>query len=130
VDGGDPSSGAYEEQFMFVSPAFAQTAAEPLGSTGFLIQFMPFILIFVIMYFLLIRPQQRRAATHREMIKNLRRGDVVVMSGGLIGKIAKVIDDSELLLDVGEGGAKTQVRVARGFVQDLRSRGEPVKDAG
>jgi preprotein translocase subunit YajC len=130
VDGGDPSSGAYEEQFMFVSPAFAQTAAEPLGATGFLIQFMPFILIFVIMYFLLIRPQQRRAATHREMIKNLRRGDVVVMSGGLIGKIAKVIDDSELLLDVGEGGAKMQVRVARGFVQDLRSRGEPVKDAG
>ena len=115
---------------MFLSPAFAQTAAEPRGATGFLIQFMPFILIFVIMYFLLIRPQQRRAATHREMIKNLRRGDVVVMSGGLIGKIAKVIDDSELLLDVGEGGAKMQVRVARGFVQDLRSRGEPVKDAG
>jgi preprotein translocase subunit YajC len=115
---------------MFVTPAFAQAAGDPLGSTGFLIQFMPFILIFVIMYFLLIRPQQRRAAAHREMIKNLRRGDVVVMSGGLIGRISKVVDDNDLLLDVGEGGVKTQVRVSRGFVQDLRSKGEPVKDAG
>jgi preprotein translocase subunit YajC len=113
---------------MFVTPAFAQSAGEPLGATGMLIQFMPFILIFVIMYFLLIRPQQRRQAAHREMIKNLRRGDVVVMSGGLIGKIAKVVDDNELVLDVGEGGSKTQVRVARSFVQDLRTKGEPVKD--
>jgi preprotein translocase subunit YajC len=114
---------------MFVTPAFAQ-AGEPLGPTGFLIQFAPFILIFVIMYFLLIRPQQRRAAAHKEMIKNLRRGDVVVMSGGLIGKIAKIVDESELVLDVGEGTPKTQVRVARAFVQDLRSKGEPIKDAG
>lgn len=115
---------------MFVTPAFAQSAAEPLGASGFLIQFAPFILIFVIMYFLLIRPQQRRAATHKEMIKNLRRGDVVVMTGGLIGRISKVVDDNELVLDVGEGGTKTQVRVARAFVQDLRTKGEPVKDAG
>jgi preprotein translocase subunit YajC len=122
------ASGVDEEPFMFVTPAFAQSATDPLGASGMLIQFMPFILIFVIMYFLLIRPQQRRQATHREMIKNLRRGDVVVMTGGLIGKISKVVDDNELVLDVGEGGTKTQVRVGRAFVQDLRTKGEPVKD--
>jgi preprotein translocase subunit YajC len=116
---------------MFVTPAYAQAAAgDPMGASGFLIQIMPFILIFVIMYFLLIRPQQRRAAEHREMIKNLRRGDTVVMSGGLIGKITKVVDDHELMLDVGESGAKMQVRVSRGSVQELRAKGEPVKDAG
>ena len=116
---------------MFVTPAFAQAAAgEPMGAQGMLIQIVPFILIFVIMYFLLIRPQQRRAGEHREMVKNLRRGDTVVMSGGLIGKIVKVVDDNELVLDVGEGGSKMQVRVARALVQDLRAKGEPVKDAG
>lgn len=116
---------------MFVTPAFAQAAGDPMGGpTGFLIQFMPFILIFVIMYFLLIRPQQKRAAEHREMLKNLRRGDIVVMSGGLIGKIAKVVDDTELVLEVGESTGGTKVRVARAFVSELRSKGEPVKDGG
>lgn len=116
---------------MFATPAFAQaTAPDAMGATGFLIQFMPFILIFVIMYFLLIRPQQKRANEHREMIKNLRRGDVVVMTGGLIGKIVKVVDDNELVLEVGEGTGGTKVRVGRGFVAELRSKGEPVKDAG
>lgn len=116
---------------MFVTPAFAQAAAgDPMGASGFLIQIMPFILIFVIMYFLLIRPQQRRANEHREMIKNLRRGDTVVMTGGLIGKISKVVDDHELVLDVGEAGTKMQVRVSRGGVAELRAKGEPVKDAG
>ncbi|WP_181706907.1 preprotein translocase subunit YajC [Chthonobacter rhizosphaerae] len=114
---------------MFVTPAFAQAAGEPAGATAFLIQFMPFILIFVIMYFLLIRPQQKRAAEHRDMIKNLRRGDVVVMNGGLVGKIAKIVDDSEMVLDIGEGAGGIKVRVARGAVAELRSKGEPVKDA-
>lgn len=115
---------------MFVTPAFAQAAA-PGGAGGmeFLVQFAPFILIFVIMYFLLIRPQQKRAKDHKDMIKNLRRGDVVVMTGGLIGKIVKVVDDHEIVLDVGEGGAKVQVRVASALVQQLRTKGEPVKDA-
>ncbi|WP_181704073.1 preprotein translocase subunit YajC [Chthonobacter albigriseus] len=114
---------------MFVTPAFAQAAAgDPMGTTGFLIQFMPFILIFVIMYFLLIRPQQKRAAEHKEMLKNLRRGDTVVMTGGLIGKISKVVDDNEMVLEVGESTGGTKVRVARAFVAELRTKGEPVKD--
>ncbi|MBH0239002.1 preprotein translocase subunit YajC [Methylobrevis albus] len=110
---------------MFVTPAFAQAAADPMGTTGFLIQIMPFLLIFVIMYFLIIRPQRQRQKAHLEMIKNLRRGDTVVTSGGLIGKIVKIVDDTELQLDVGEG---TKVRIARSFVQDLRAKGEPVKE--
>lgn len=113
---------------MFVTPAFAQAAGAAPGSADFLIQFAPFILIFVIMYFLLIRPQQRRAKEHKEMLKNLRRGDVVVMQGGLIGKIAKVVDENELLLDVGDGTTKVNVRVAAALVQQMRSKGEPVKD--
>ena len=113
---------------MFVTPAYAQAAGAAPGGADFLIQFAPFILIFVIMYFLLIRPQQRKAKEHRDMLKNLRRGDVVVMQGGLIGKIVKVVDESELLLDVGDGTAKVQVRVAAGLVQQLRSKGEPVKE--
>ena len=88
-----------------------------------------FALIGLAMYFLLIRPQQKRTKDHREMLKSLRRGDVVVMSGGLIGKIAKVVDDNELLLDVGDGTAQVQVRVAPAMVQQLRAKGEPVKDA-
>ena len=115
---------------MFVTPAFAQAAGEPVGTTAFLIQIVPFVLIFVIMYFLLIRPQKKRADAHREMIKNLRRGDTVVMAGGLIGKISKVVDDNEMVLDVGEAGSKMQVRVSRQSVQELRAKGEPVKDAG
>ena len=113
---------------MFVTPAYAQAAGAAPGGTDFLIQFAPFILIFVIMYFLLIRPQQRKAKEHRDMLKNLRRGDVVEMQGGLIGKIQKVVDDNELLLDVGDGTTKVQVRVAAGLVQQLRSKGEPVKE--
>lgn len=115
---------------MFVTDAFAQAAGAEMGSTGFLIQIVPFLLIFVIMYFLMIRPQQRRAAEHREMVKNLRRGDTVVLSGGLIGKVTKVVDDNELVLDVGDGAAKVPVRVARVSVTELRAKGEPVKDAG
>ncbi len=111
---------------MFVTPAYAQGA----GAAGpdMLVSILPFVLIFVIMYFLLIRPQQRKAKEHRDMLKNLRRGDVVVMQGGLIGKIQKVVDDNELLLDVGDGTTKVQVRVAAGLVQQLRSKGEPVKE--
>jgi len=108
---------------MFVTPAYAQTAA-PGGGT-FLVQLLPFILIFVIMYFLIIRPQRQRVKQHQEMIKNIRRGDTVVTNGGLIGKVSKVVDDNELEVQISEG---TKVRVARGMVAEVRSKGEPVKD--
>ena len=106
-----------------ITPAYAQSASA-LGGTDMLIQVVPFILIFVIMYFLMIRPQQKRQKDHQEMIKNVRRGDQIVMSGGLIGKIVKVTDDAELELEIADG---VRVRVSRSAIADVRSKGEPVK---
>ena len=108
-----------------ITPAYAQSASA-LGGTDMLIQVVPFILIFVIMYFLMIRPQQKRQKDHQEMIKNVRRGDQIVMSGGLIGKIVKVTDDAELELEIADG---VRVRVSRSAIADVRSKGEPVKSS-
>ncbi|BCJ91067.1 preprotein translocase subunit YajC [Terrihabitans soli] len=107
---------------MFATPAFAQ-AAGPGGEGGFLLSIMPFLLIFVIMYFLVIRPQQRRMKQHKEMIGNIRRGDTIVTTGGIIGKVTKVVDEQELELQIADN---VKVRVARGMVSDVRAKGEPV----
>lgn len=106
-----------------ITPAYAQTASA-LGGSEMLMQVVPFILIFVIMYFLMIRPQQKRQKDHQEMVKNVRRGDQVVMSGGLIGKVAKVTDDNEVELEIADN---VRVRVTRASIADVRSKGEPVK---
>ncbi|KRE04149.1 MAG: preprotein translocase subunit YajC [Hyphomicrobiales bacterium] len=90
-----------------------------------LIQLVPFLLIFVIMWFLIIRPQQRRAKSHQELIKNVRRGDTVVTSGGMIAKVSKVVDDGELEVEIADG---VRVRIVRGMIQDVRSKSEPVKN--
>jgi preprotein translocase subunit YajC len=108
---------------MFVTPAFAQTGS-PVGG-NMLVQFLPFVLIFVIMYFLIIRPQRLKAKRHQEMIANLRRGDTIVTSGGLIGKVAKVLDANELQVDLAEN---VRVRIARGMVTEVRTKGEPAKE--
>ena len=109
---------------MFITPAFAQGAPGGDISTT-LMQFMPIVLIFVIMYFLILRPQQKRVKTHQEMVKNLRRGDTVVTSGGLVAKISKVVDDSEVELQLAEG---LKVRQMRAMISEVRSKSEPVKD--
>ena len=111
---------------MFVTEAHAQ-AGGLAGGTDMLVQFLPFVLIFVIMYFLIIRPQRQKAQRHRDMVANLRRGDTVVTSGGLIGKVAKVVDENEMQVELAEG---VKVRVIRGMVAEVRSKGEPVKDGG
>lgn len=111
---------------MFVTEAHAQ-AGGLAGGTDMLVQFLPFVLIFVIMYFLIIRPQRQKAQRHRDMVANLRRGDTIVTSGGLIGKVAKVVDDNEMQVELAEG---VKVRVIRGMVVEVRSKGEPVKDGG
>jgi preprotein translocase subunit YajC len=72
----------------------------------------------------MIRPQQKRQKEHQEMIKNVRRGDQIVMSGGLIGKVVKVTDDNELELEIADN---VRVRVSRSAIADVRSKGEPVK---
>ncbi len=86
---------------------------------------LPFILIFVIMYFLILRPQQKRAKQHQEMVKNLRRGDNVITSGGLVGKVTKVVDDDQVEIEIADG---VRVRQVKSMVADVRAKGEPVKD--
>ena len=111
---------------MFATPAYAQTtgaAADP-GAGGILIQLAPFLLIFVLFYFLLIRPQQRKMKAHQEMLKKVGKGDTIVTTGGLIGKVVKVVDDSELHVEVGEN---VKVRVLRTGIADVRAKGEPLK---
>jgi preprotein translocase subunit YajC len=109
---------------MLISPAFAQ-AASPFGGDNMLVSLLPFILIFVIMYFLILRPQQKRAKAHQEMVRNVRRGDTVVTSGGLIGKVTKVIDDDQIEVEVADS---VRVRQMRSMVADVRAKGEPVKE--
>ena len=90
-----------------------------------ILQFVPFILIFVIMWFLIIRPQQRRVREHREMISNVRRGDTVVTTGGIIGKVTRVFDEAnELEVEIADG---VRVKLVRGMISEVRTRGEPVK---
>lgn len=103
---------------MFITPAYAQGAQ---GGGDFIVTLVPFILIFAIMYFLIIRPQQRRLREHREMVANVRRGDTVVTSGGMIGKVTKA-DDNELQVEIAEG---VRVRVVRAMVSEVRAKGEP-----
>jgi preprotein translocase subunit YajC len=116
-----------EPAALFITPTFAQASgAAPMGSTDMLIQFAPFVFMAVIFYFLLIRPQQQRAKEQRNMVQAARRGDVVVTTGGLIGKITKSTDENEVEVEI---APNVRVRLARSGIADIRSKGEPVKDA-
>ena len=86
--------------------------------TSFLTSFVPIIAIFGIMYFLMIRPQQQRVKQHREMVDNVRRGDTVVTAGGIVGKVAKVKDDAELMVDIAEN---VQVRVLKSTLRSYQN---------
>lgn len=109
---------------MLISPAFAQ-AAGPFGGGGDMLStFLPLILIFVVFWFFLIRPQQKRAKAHREMLAAVRRGDQVVTGGGLIGKVVKVVDDNTLQLELADN---VRVKVVRGTIADVLSKTEPAK---
>ena len=110
---------------MLITPAFAQAAPAAGGSGDMLMSLLPFVLIFVIMYFLILRPQQRRVKQHQELVKNIRRGDTIVTSGGLVGKVTKVLDDEQVEVEIADG---VRVRQVRGMVSDVRAKGEPVKD--
>ena len=111
---------------MLITPAYAQFGFGG-GDGGALVSLLPFVLIFVIMYFLILRPQQKRVKQHQEMVKNVRRGDTVVTSGGLIGKVTKVIDDDQIEVEVADG---VKIRQMRAMISDVRAKGEPVKDEG
>jgi preprotein translocase subunit YajC len=110
---------------MFESPAYAAAGGAPGGGAGFFMSIAPLLFIFVIFYFLLIRPQQRRAKQHQEMIGAVKRNDVAVTSGGLIGKVTKV-DETEVELEVAQG---VRVRVLKGMLSDVRPHGQkPAND--
>lgn len=106
-----------------ITPAFAQTAPAP-GGSDILFQLLPFVLIFVIMWFLIIRPQQKRVKEHQAKINGIRRGDTVVLSGGLVGKVTKATEDPEIELEIAEG---VKVKAVKAMVADVRAKGEPVK---
>ncbi|EDZ44147.1 MAG: preprotein translocase subunit YajC [Planktotalea sp.] len=89
---------------------------------GALGQFVPLILIFAIMYFLLIRPQQKKLKEHQKMVEALRRGDQVITQGGLIGKVTKVKDDNEIEVELAEG---VKVRVVQSTITNVINKTEP-----
>ncbi|MFT5438204.1 MAG: preprotein translocase subunit YajC [Alphaproteobacteria bacterium] len=103
---------------MFISPAYAQAAG---GGFGGMESLLPLVLIFVVFYFLLIRPQQKKQKEHKAMLEALHRGDRIVTSGGIIGTITKVHSDTELIVEIAEG---VKVRVARGMIADVLSKTE------
>jgi preprotein translocase subunit YajC len=109
---------------MFISPAFAQGAGG-LGGFGGLGGILPLILIFVVFYFLLIRPQQKKVKEHRAMLDALRRGDKVVTNGGIVGQITKIVNETEMDLEIADG---VRVRVMRGMVSSVYARTEVADD--
>ena len=107
-----------------IDAVYAQAAPSAFDALNSLI--VPTVLIIGIMYFLMIRPQQKRLKEHQAMIAAIRRGDTVVTSGGIIGKVTKA-DDNELQVEIAEG---VKVRIARGMIAEVRAKGEPVKAEG
>lgn len=108
---------------MFATPAYAQaaTGAAAGGPAGLLMQFLPLIALFVLFYFLMIRPQQKRMKAHQQMIANVKRGDQVVLSSGMIGKVVRV-EDKEVGVEIAPG---VNVKVVKAMISEVRLRGEP-----
>ncbi len=111
---------------MFESPAYAATgAAAPSGTAAFMVNIFPLILIFIIFYFLLIRPQQRRVKQHQAMVQAVKPRDTAITNGGLIGKVTKV-DENEVELEIAQG---VRVRVVKSMLSDVRPHGaKPAND--
>ena len=106
---------------MFAGPAYAQAAS---GGGSAFTSFIPLILIFGIMYFLMIRPQQKKMKEHRQMVEALRKGDQVVTAGGIIGKVTKVKEDHEVEVEIATG---VKVRVRQHTITDVINKSEPAK---
>ncbi len=106
---------------MFISEAYAQAPGAPDPTTGLIMQIAPLILIFVVFYFLLIRPQQQARKRHMEMIAALKKNDIVVTSGGMIGKVRGLADDEVRV----ELAPNVEVRVLRHTIAEVRSKTEP-----
>jgi preprotein translocase subunit YajC len=112
---------------MFISPAYAQAAGGEGFLGGGLVSLLPLVLIFVVFYFLLIRPQQKKAKTHREMVRNVRRGDNILTQGGIIGRVTKVLEADRLMVEIADG---VRVKCSASSVQDVLDRSEPAPVSG
>lgn len=104
---------------MFISPAYAQDGG---AAPNALMQMAPLVFIFVIFYFLLIRPQMSARKKHQEMVSNVRRGDTVVTAGGIIGKVTKVLEGEEVMVELAD---KVVVKVVKSTLTDVRNKPEP-----
>lgn len=109
---------------FFISDAYAQAAAGAGGASSLFGTFLPMLAIIPVFYFLLIRPQQKKAKEHRALISAVKRGDRVVTIGGMLGTVTKVIDNNEIQLEIAEG---VRVRLLRSSVSDVVNRSEPAK---
>ncbi|GAC1333193.1 MAG: preprotein translocase subunit YajC [Beijerinckiaceae bacterium] len=108
---------------FLITPAYAQTGMP--GGSDLIMQMAPFGIILVIMYFLILRPQQKRAKQQQDLVKNVRRGDTIITTGGLIGKVTKAVDDAEVEVEI---APNVKVRLLRQMISDVRAKGEPVKE--
>jgi preprotein translocase subunit YajC len=105
---------------MLISSAYAQAASGAVDGAGAgILQFLPLVLIVVVFYFLLIRPQQKKMKDHKAMVAAVKRGDRVVTSGGIIGVVTKVVDENEVQLEIADG---VRVRVLKGSINDVLAR--------
>lgn len=112
---------------MFITSAFAQAPAASPASDPFTGLLIPMLFMFVIFYFLLIRPQSQRAKEHRDRVNAVRRGDTVITSGGMVGRVVKASDTSdEIEVELADN---LKVRIIKGTLMEVRSKNEPVKDA-
>ena len=110
---------------MFVTPAYAQAGGAG-ADAGFLASLVPLILVFVIFYFLLIRPQQKRVKEHKAMVESLRRGDHVITGGGIYGRVTKVREGDEVEVEIADG---VRVRLNRSTISAVTSKTEPAQEA-
>ncbi len=108
---------------MLISPAYAQA-----GDTGGgMLQLLPLVLIFVVFYFLLIRPQQKKAKMHRTMVEAVKRGDKVITGGGMVGTVTKALEGNEIQVEIAEG---VRVKVLRHTLTDILTKPQPASKAG
>ncbi|UJQ95060.1 preprotein translocase subunit YajC [Mariluticola halotolerans] len=109
---------------MFVTPAYAQ-AAGGAGAGEILTSLAPILILIVIFWFLIFRPQQKRMKAHQAMLSSVRRGDTVVTTGGIVGKVTKVVEGEDLEVEISQG---VKVKIVRSMISDVRSKSEPVND--
>ncbi len=107
---------------MFATPAYAQAAGETAGAGALGSMLIPMVLVFAIMYFLIIRPQQKQVKAHKAMVEALRRGDQVVTQGGIVGKVSKVQEDGMIEVEIADG---VKVKVLRHTITSVLNKTEP-----